>query len=513
MINKKIICLAIAGSLMISSSVFAKETSGILAASNPILISENIVSASSPTVITSKTIKSESEYAKINIRIPKVHGLKDTVYEQQLNHIIESHAMEDKEKIEKDSKQSFEDAEKYGWTTRPYELMVDYSVKNVSGIMSFTVITYTYTGGANGFPRLDTYNVDIKESKRLALSHLFKNGSDYKTIINNEISQQIKYQQENEDKVYFEGDMGFKGISEEQGFYIQNNNLVVTFSKYSIAPGVMGNPEFNIPLYKLSSILKDSTPLILDNTYYNYKYNFSFRIPPIWKDKVRIEEAYDTEGSNVKVDFIYTPKDKNLKEEKLLTISVLNTKDSQTKGYVIAETEAYFYDCILSKQASYEADSTDYKEYRKLLEALDGIDDLFKVVNVKEELEAKQAKAVENVTVFDKVIINGEEVSLQKSIYKNENGIVMVPLRQISEKLGYNVVWNSKKKSAELSKGAQWTLVKVGEDSYNFAKMFIKLGAAPELKSSATYVPVHFLEQVLKAEVELSDKGIISVKQ
>lgn len=41
--------------------------------------------------------------------------------------------------------------------------------------------------------------------------------------------------------------MGFKGISENQNFYINDaNQIVVVFDKYKIAPGSSGEPEFII---------------------------------------------------------------------------------------------------------------------------------------------------------------------------------------------------------------------------------------------------------------------------
>ena len=41
--------------------------------------------------------------------------------------------------------------------------------------------------------------------------------------------------------------------------------------------------------------------------------------------------------------------------------------------------------------------------------------------------------------VMDKVIINNEKIKLQNNLYKTEENVLMVPLRQIAEKLGYKV--------------------------------------------------------------------------
>lgn len=118
----------------------------------------------------------------------------------------------------------------------------------------------------------------------------------------------------------------------------------------------------------------------------------------------------------------------------------------------------------------------------------------------------------QEIKVFDNIIINEKEVNLDNSIYKNKEDVVMIPLRQIAEALGYEVTWNNEAHRAELTKGPQWTAVTIGEDNYNFAKMLIRLGTAPEINNSKTYVPYSFLEEVLKVSVEITQEGIITIK-
>ena len=115
------------------------------------------------------------------------------------------------------------------------------------------------------------------------------------------------------------------------------------------------------------------------------------------------------------------------------------------------------------------------------------------------------------IKILDKMIIEEKEITLDKFIYKNEKGVVMIPLRQIAETLEYKVTWNNEARAAELTKGAQWTSVKIGEDNYNFAKMLVKLGTAPEVKDSTTYVPFDFLNEVLKVNVEITEAGMIEI--
>ena len=106
---------------------------------------------------------------------------------------------------------------------------------------------------------------------------------------------------------------------------------------------------------------------------------------------------------------------------------------------------------------------------------------------------------------------------LDNQLYKNEENVLMVPLREVGQALGYEVTWDSEKRAAELVKGAQWTQVvigegTVGEDNYSFAKMIVKLGTAPVLKNSTAYVPVNFIEEVLQMNISVEDGMLIIEK-
>lgn len=117
----------------------------------------------------------------------------------------------------------------------------------------------------------------------------------------------------------------------------------------------------------------------------------------------------------------------------------------------------------------------------------------------------------ESLTTMDKIIIKGESLDLDNEIYKSEDGHYMLALRPLGEALGYEVSWNNEDRSAELMKDAQWTKVTIGSKDYNFAKMLVKLDKAPEIKDSRTYVPVEFVEEVLKLEIDINN-GVLEIK-
>lgn len=119
---------------------------------------------------------------------------------------------------------------------------------------------------------------------------------------------------------------------------------------------------------------------------------------------------------------------------------------------------------------------------------------------------------VAEVKNLDKIIIDGEEIEL--NMHYNNEGTLMIPAREVLEKLGYEIKWDGRENPIEIMKGAQWTSVKLGENSYTFARMSpFKLDAAPVLgEDSKTYLPVSFLEKVLRLEEIKVENGRLSIK-
>ena len=132
---------------------------------------------------------------------------------------------------------------------------VDYDIKkNSDNILSIMIIYYKFAGGAHGDYEHVVYNIDMKNGKFISLSDLFKEKIDYKTVINEEIRKQIEdlIKTDKQNKGIYE----FEGISDKQKFYIQDDNLVIYFDLYEIAPYAAGIPEFIINVNKIDHILK-----------------------------------------------------------------------------------------------------------------------------------------------------------------------------------------------------------------------------------------------------------------
>lgn len=127
----------------------------------------------------------------------------------------------------------------------------------------FTLRVTVLETAASGYQYYRFYHIDKKTNSVATLSTLFKDDVDYITPISENIKEQMRSSQ-NEDKgiVYFLDqedmpDTNFKEIKKDQNFYFNSNNdLVIVFDEYEVAPGSMGTPEFIIPNSVINGLLK-----------------------------------------------------------------------------------------------------------------------------------------------------------------------------------------------------------------------------------------------------------------
>lgn len=207
-------------------------------------------------VCTVSHYQEENENENLDVRVPKVTGLHNEKVEKEINEKIS-------EKIElllgdvtAEEKLIPIEIDEKGYTGSIYgktQVRIDYQIKyNQDDILSFILIKEE--GLNSSSKEIYTYNINLKTGKDITLQDLL--GEGYEEKVNQEILRQIsKMEQENsnqrffhkEDEDYVGEDGYFHGISEAQSFYInQKENPVIVFDKYSIAPGYMGGPEFEI---------------------------------------------------------------------------------------------------------------------------------------------------------------------------------------------------------------------------------------------------------------------------
>ncbi|KEO83265.1 stalk domain-containing protein [Tumebacillus flagellatus] len=234
--NKLWIAAGIAGSVLFAGAgvVPAYATGSVTVNSQP---------SASVVHVTAQEVKEATPEYELNLQIPVISGLLDRRYEKKLNDKIRAQAEQDKADFIRQAKEQAESMRKAGYEVRPVSLTITYEVKSSpdSPIFSMEVITSAQMGGT-GKPRADFYNLYNEATTReLRLQDFF--GASYKARLNQEISKQID-QRLQEGIPYFKDQ--FQGISDNQGFYVQNGTVVIVFDKYSIAAGYVGLPEFKI---------------------------------------------------------------------------------------------------------------------------------------------------------------------------------------------------------------------------------------------------------------------------
>ncbi len=107
------------------------------------------------------------------------------------------------------------------------------------------------------------------------------------------------------------------------------------------------------------------------------------------------------------------------------------------------------------------------------------------------------------------ISVNGKEISLnvpKETFYKN--GVYMLPVRAVSEELGYKVLWNNKDKRVDIVKGAKTFTLNIGNKECGKQKMIQLLKTAPEIKKGLTYVPIEFFSEIMEIEVAINNSNV-----
>lgn len=200
-------------------------------------------------VFTFKDYEVHSELINEDINIPAIEGIGDKKLEKKINDEIyekmTAHIAEAEERAA-EYKEAFIATGGTEDTYRQIDVVVDYKLHHIDeNFLSFEV--YQTETLASAYFEIYYYNVNLETSEAITLESVF--GENYKKIIDEEISKQIEERKQDPNNSYFEGDAGFKGISDEQDFYLnEDGKVVVVFDKYEITCGSAGRPEFVIDM-------------------------------------------------------------------------------------------------------------------------------------------------------------------------------------------------------------------------------------------------------------------------
>lgn len=127
----------------------------------------------------------------------------------------------------------------------------------------FTLKLSLYQGAGSGYESYKYYTIDKTSGERVQFSDLFREDSNYNEILSENLRDQMRAAMaEDENKIYwvdYEDVSGFEweGLKEDQNFYFdEEGNIVISFDEYEVAPGYMGASEFTLEKDVFEGILK-----------------------------------------------------------------------------------------------------------------------------------------------------------------------------------------------------------------------------------------------------------------
>lgn len=90
------------------------------------------------------------------------------------------------------------------------------------------------------------------------------------------------------------------------------------------------------------------------------------------------------------------------------------------------------------------------------------------------------------------------------------DGVTMVPLKLTLDQLEFEVNWEAQSRQVTLLRGAQYTAITIGENSYFKNKMApIELSHSPIIVEGRTLVPLEFFTDILDIGIQVKDNKIM----
>lgn len=199
-----------------------------------------------PLTVNTRVNNYSTPYINVNIHCPEISGMKDSMMQSGINMGVYGY-LTDRAVILKNA--SIQSELDYG-AHPAYIFETDFDVmRNDGAILSILINIMYFEGGAHPANETATINaVNSNPGDQLVLQDLFIPGTDYVADLNGEISLIIATDPATS------ADYWFATVEANQGFYLTDTHLVILFDAYTIAPGAMGAPRFNIPYTSLVNL-------------------------------------------------------------------------------------------------------------------------------------------------------------------------------------------------------------------------------------------------------------------
>lgn len=187
--------------------------------------------------ILTENFVENSDKLEIDIKYPIVQNMADIDVQKKVNESIN-------ETVDVYKKLYYPDDEFKQTINVNYDLM-----RKTEDTLSIRFFISLYTeGAAHPNNLIDGVTFDLNTGNNLALDDLFKEDVNYKEKLNKILNDKVN-------ALGYELFEPYKGIEEEQGFYLTNNSLVIYYQEYVYTPHAIGPLLLEVSLDEISDIL------------------------------------------------------------------------------------------------------------------------------------------------------------------------------------------------------------------------------------------------------------------
>ena len=116
---------------------------------------------------------------------------------------------------------------------------------------------------------------------------------------------------------------------------------------------------------------------------------------------------------------------------------------------------------------------------------------------------AALAKGPDPIAVY----VNGRELITEEAAPTIRHNRTFLPLRAVTEELGYTVAWNGDKKEVTLTKGDASVVMTIGEKAYRMGGKEAAMDVAPYLEHNRTFIPARYLGEATGLSVKWMPKA------
>lgn len=207
------------------------------------VIWQNVTTQKLTDKITVKQVKFKpNKY--VAVYYPVLSGLSDSYVQNKINSTLKNRFVDNRAGLRERDKLSATDT---------------FKTKLMKNLLVIEKDGYDFNfGAAHGMPIMDFYYINMNDGTFYQFKDLFKTGSDFATVINNSIKNQIIDDSSSNDSMYFQD--SFKGISEKPNFMLSDHSITIYFYPYEIAPYATGFPKFAIPFEDLTDYINFDGP-------------------------------------------------------------------------------------------------------------------------------------------------------------------------------------------------------------------------------------------------------------